>query len=47
MMGIQNIGFYGIFKSKIFSALIVLALLLVFNLFFSKNFFVITPYRHH
>jgi len=46
-MGIQNIKFYGIFKSKIFSALIVLALLLVFNLFFSKNFFVITVHEGH
>ena len=32
----------GIMKSKVTSALMVLALLLLFNLFFTKNFFVIT-----
>ena len=34
-------------KSKVFSALIVLALLLLFNLFFTKNFFVITIHDGH
>ncbi|GHV78290.1 sugar ABC transporter permease [Spirochaetia bacterium] len=34
-------------KSKVFSALIVLALLLLFNLFFTKNFFVITIREGH
>jgi simple sugar transport system permease protein len=34
-------------KSKVFSALIVLVLLLLFNLFFTKNFFVITIHDGH
>jgi simple sugar transport system permease protein len=34
-------------KSKVFSALIVLALLLLFNLFFTKNFFVIRVMDGH
>jgi simple sugar transport system permease protein len=41
-MGGHTLRFHDIVRSKIFSALIVLGLLLVFNLFFTKNFFVIT-----
>ncbi|MDR2480539.1 MAG: ABC transporter permease [Treponema sp.] len=37
-----KLNLQGIMKSKVTSALIVLALLLLFNLFFTKNFFVIT-----
>ncbi|GHU23836.1 sugar ABC transporter permease [Spirochaetia bacterium] len=36
-----------IMKTKVFSALIVLTLLLLFNLFFTKNFFVITIHDGH
>ncbi|MDR0877015.1 MAG: ABC transporter permease [Treponema sp.] len=42
-----KITFQTIAKSKVFSALIVLALLLLFNLFFTKNFFVITIREGH
>jgi simple sugar transport system permease protein len=37
-----KLNLQGILKSKVTSALMVLALLLLFNLFFTKNFFVIT-----
>jgi simple sugar transport system permease protein len=39
---VGKIDLHNIMKSKVTSALIVLALLLLFNLFFTKNFFVIT-----
>jgi simple sugar transport system permease protein len=42
-----RINFQTMMKSKVFSALIVLALLLLFNLFFTKNFFVITIHDGH
>jgi simple sugar transport system permease protein len=42
-----RINFQTMTKSKVFSALIVLALLLLFNLFFTKNFFVITIHDGH
>jgi simple sugar transport system permease protein len=43
----MKLDLHGIMKSKIFSALIVLVLLLIFNLFFTKNFFVITVRDGH
>ena len=42
-----KINLQGIMRSKITSALMVLALLLLFNLFFTKNFFVITVRDGH
>ncbi|MDR0585374.1 MAG: ABC transporter permease [Treponema sp.] len=42
-----RINFQTLMKSKVFSALLVLALLLLFNLFFTKNFFVITIHEGH
>jgi simple sugar transport system permease protein len=42
-----KINLRSVMRSKIFSALIVLALLLLFNLFFTKNFFVITVRDGH
>ncbi|MDR0624264.1 MAG: ABC transporter permease [Treponema sp.] len=42
-----KISVLSMMKSKVFSALIVLALLLLFNLFFTKNFFVITIHDGH
>lgn len=42
-----NITLHNITKSKVTGALIVLALLLLFNLFFTKNFFVITVRDGH
>ncbi|MDR2740330.1 MAG: ABC transporter permease [Treponema sp.] len=42
-----RVNFQTMTKSKVFSALIVLALLLLFNLFFTKNFFVITIHDGH
>jgi simple sugar transport system permease protein len=38
----KNNTIHELFKSKVFSAVVVLALLLLFNFFFTKNFFVIT-----
>ena len=46
MAGIK-LNVQGIMKSKVTSALMVLALLLIFNLFFTKNFFVITVRDGH
>jgi len=42
-----KINLQGIMRSKITSALMVLALLMLFNLFFTKNFFVITVRDGH
>ena len=41
-MALKKINLENVMKSKVTSALIVLALLLLFNLFFTKNFYVIT-----
>ncbi|MDR2553774.1 MAG: ABC transporter permease [Treponema sp.] len=46
-MGEERPKFQNAAGSKVFSALIVLALLLLFNLFFTKNFFVITIHDGH
>jgi simple sugar transport system permease protein len=46
-MAKKSLRFQNIAGSKVFSALIVLALLLLFNLFFTKNFFVITIHDGH
>jgi simple sugar transport system permease protein len=43
----KKIDLNALAKSKVFSALIVLALLLLFNLFFTKNFFVIRVMDGH
>ena len=42
-----RINFQTLMKNKVFSALLVLVLLLLFNLFFTKNFFVITIHEGH
>jgi simple sugar transport system permease protein len=46
-MAENKFKFQGVVRGKVFGALVVLALLLVFNLFFTKNFFVITVRDGH